>query len=152
MRQDFLVFGRPTIEEAEIAEVVATLRSGWIGTGPRVARFEEMFREYIGARHAVALNSCSAALHLSMVASGVGSGDEVITTPLTFCRPRQHDECAHLPRSGRRGRHRYTHPRHHGQRGRHRPVAPAQRGLPPLSLPPAKATERRAARTVRTRF
>ena len=85
MRQDFLVFGRPAIEEAEIAEVVATLRSGWIGTGPRVARFEEMFREYIGARHAVALNSCTAALHLSMVAAGVGPGDEVITTPLTFC-------------------------------------------------------------------
>ena len=85
MRKDFLVFGRPAIEEPEIAEVVATLRSGWIGTGPRVARFEEMFREYIGAPYAVALNSCTAALHLSMVASGVGAGDEVITTPLTFC-------------------------------------------------------------------
>lgn len=85
MRDEFLVFGRPAIEEAEIAEVVATLRSGWIGTGPRVARFEEMFRQYIGARHAVALNSCTAALHLSMVASGVGLDDEVITTPLTFC-------------------------------------------------------------------
>jgi dTDP-4-amino-4,6-dideoxygalactose transaminase len=85
MREEFLVFGRPAIEEPEIAEVVATLRSGWIGTGPRVARFEDMFREYIGARHAVAVNSCTAALHLSMVAAGVGPGDEVITTPLTFC-------------------------------------------------------------------
>jgi dTDP-4-amino-4,6-dideoxygalactose transaminase len=63
MRKDFLVFGSPAIDDAEIAEVVATLRWGWIGTGPRVARFEEMFREFIGARHAVALNSCTAALH-----------------------------------------------------------------------------------------
>ena len=85
MRKDFLVFGSPAIDQAEIDEVVATLRSGWIGTGPRVARFEEMFREYIGAAHAIALNSCTAALHLSMVVSGVGRGDEVITTPMTFC-------------------------------------------------------------------
>jgi dTDP-4-amino-4,6-dideoxygalactose transaminase/RimJ/RimL family protein N-acetyltransferase len=84
-RKDFLVFGSPAIEEAEIAEVVATLRSGWIGTGPRVARFEEMFRELIGARHAVALSSCTAALHLSMLASGIRPGDQVITTPMTFC-------------------------------------------------------------------
>ena len=85
MRKDFLIFGSPAIDQAEIDEVVATLRSGWIGTGPRVARFEEMFREYIGAAHAVALNSCTAALHLSMVVSGLGRGDEVITTPMTFC-------------------------------------------------------------------
>jgi len=85
MRKDFLVFGSPAIDEAEIAEVVATLRSGWIGTGPRVARFEEMFREYTGAAHAIALNSCTAALHLSMVVSGIGPGDEVITSPMTFC-------------------------------------------------------------------
>jgi dTDP-4-amino-4,6-dideoxygalactose transaminase len=85
MREDFLIFGSPAIEEEEIAEVVATLRSGWIGTGPRVARFEEGFREYIGARHAIAVNSCTAALHLSMLVSGVGPGHEVITTPMTFC-------------------------------------------------------------------
>lgn len=85
MRKDFLIFGSPALGEAEIAEVVATLRSGWIGTGPRVARFETMFREYVGAEHAIAVNSCTAALHLSMVASGVGRGDEVITTPMTFC-------------------------------------------------------------------
>ena len=85
MRDDFLIFGSPALEEDDIAEVVATLRSGWIGTGPRVARFEEMFREYVGARHAIAVNSCTAALHLSMVVSGVGPGDEVITTPMTFC-------------------------------------------------------------------
>jgi len=85
MRKDFLIFGSPAIGEEEIAEVVATLRSGWIGTGPRVARFEEMFRRYIGVRHAVALSSCTAALHLSLLASRVGPGDEVITTPMTFC-------------------------------------------------------------------
>lgn len=85
MRDEFLVFGSPPIQEPEIAEVVATLRSGWIGTGPRVAKFEEMFRQYIGCEHAVAVNSCTAALHLSMVVSGLGPGDEVITSPMTFC-------------------------------------------------------------------
>jgi dTDP-4-amino-4,6-dideoxygalactose transaminase len=84
MRSDFLVFGAPSIGEEEINEVVATLRSGWIGTGPKVARFEEKFRTYKGARHAVALNSCTAALHLSLIAAGVGPGDEVITTAMTF--------------------------------------------------------------------
>ncbi len=80
-----LVFGNPLIGEEEIDEVVATLRSGWIGTGPKVKKFEEMFAEYVGAKHAVAVNSCTAALHLSMIASGIGPGDEVITTPMTFC-------------------------------------------------------------------
>ncbi|HET9482144.1 MAG TPA: DegT/DnrJ/EryC1/StrS family aminotransferase [Candidatus Polarisedimenticolia bacterium] len=84
VRKNFLVFGSPALEEPEIQEVVETLRSGWIGTGPRVGRFEENFRKYIGARHALALNSCTAALHLSMIAAGIGSGDEVITTPHTF--------------------------------------------------------------------
>ena len=84
MRKDFLVFGRPAIEEPEIAEVVATLRSGWIGTGPRVRGSRDVPRVHRRA-HAVALNSCTAALHLSMVASGVGPGDEVVTTPMTFC-------------------------------------------------------------------
>src|SRR2546421_8876823 len=81
----FLVFGSPLIGDAEIEEVVATLRSGWLGTGPRVKRFEEMFRDYIGAKHAMAVNSCTAALHLSLLVSGVGTGDEVITSPMTFC-------------------------------------------------------------------
>jgi dTDP-4-amino-4,6-dideoxygalactose transaminase len=80
-----IVFGSPYIGEEEIQEVVACLRSGWIGTGPRVRRFEELFREYTGAKNAVAVNSCTAALHLAMVVSGVGPGDEVITTPMTFC-------------------------------------------------------------------
>lgn len=84
-REQFLVFGSPLIEEAEIREVVDTLRSGWISTGPKVARFEAMFRDYTGSKHAVAVNSCTAGLHLSMVAAGLESGNEVITTPMTFC-------------------------------------------------------------------
>lgn len=84
VRDSFLIFGSPDIREEEIQEVVATLRSGWAGTGPRVARFEEEFRSYVGAKHALALNSCTAGLHLSMIALGAKSGDEVITTPLTF--------------------------------------------------------------------
>ncbi len=81
----FLVFGSPAIEEAEIKEVVASMRSGWLGTGPKVARFEEDFRNYKGAQYAVAVNSCTAALHLSMLAAGLKPGDEVITTSMTFC-------------------------------------------------------------------
>jgi dTDP-4-amino-4,6-dideoxygalactose transaminase len=84
-RDNFLVFGAPAIEEAEIEEVVACMRSGWLGTGPKVAQFEEDFRGYKNAPYAVAVNSCTAALHLSMLAAGLKPGDEVITTPLTFC-------------------------------------------------------------------
>lgn len=84
-KENFLVFAAPRIEEEEIAEVVSCLRSGWLGTGPRTARFEREFATYKGAEHAVAFNSCTAALHISLLASGVGPGDEVITTPLTFC-------------------------------------------------------------------
>ncbi len=81
----FLTFGAPQIEQAEIDEVVDSMKSGWLGTGPKVARFEDDFKKYKGASHAAAVHSCTAALHLSMLASGVGEGDEVITTPLTFC-------------------------------------------------------------------
>lgn len=80
----FLVFGAPLIEQPEIDEVVDSLRSGWLGTGPKVARFEEMFREYTGADYALAVNSCTAGMHLALVAAGIGPGDEVITTPMTF--------------------------------------------------------------------
>lgn len=83
--QEFLVFGAPLIGEEEIAEVVACLRSGWIGTGPRVAQFERDFAAFKGAAHVAAVNSCTAALHLSLLAAGLEPGDEVITTPLTFC-------------------------------------------------------------------
>jgi len=85
MRKDFLVYGSPAIENDEIDEVVSVMESGWLGTGPRVARFEQDFAKYKGVEHAVALNSCTAALHLAILAAGIGPGDEVITTPLTFC-------------------------------------------------------------------
>lgn len=85
LRDSFLVYGAPDLREQEIQEVVATLRSGWIGSGPKVARFEEDFARYQGAPHAIALNSCTAALHLSLLSLGIGPGDEVITTPMTFC-------------------------------------------------------------------
>ncbi|MCM0083488.1 DegT/DnrJ/EryC1/StrS family aminotransferase [Geomonas sp. Red32] len=85
VRAGFLVYGAPAIEAPEIEEVVACMESGWLGTGPRVAQFERDFAAYQGVSHVAALNSCTAALHLSMVAAGIRPGDEVITTPLTFC-------------------------------------------------------------------
>ena len=84
-RKNYLIFGSPLIEEAEIQEVVDTLRSGWLGTGPKVAKFEDIFKEHTGTKFAMALNSCTAGLHLAMVVTGIRQGDEVITTPLTFC-------------------------------------------------------------------
>lgn len=83
--ENFLVFGAPTIGTLEIEEVVATMKRGWIGTGPKVAEFENAFAAYKSAPYAVAVNSCTAALHVSMIALGIGPGDEVITTPMTFC-------------------------------------------------------------------
>jgi dTDP-4-amino-4,6-dideoxygalactose transaminase len=85
IRDTFLVFGAPAIEDAEIEEVIATLKSGWLGTGPKVAQFETEFAAYKGAEFSAALNSCTAALHLSILAAGLKPGDEVITTPMTFC-------------------------------------------------------------------
>lgn len=79
-----ILFGEPKIGEEEIQEVVATLKSGWIGTGPKTKEFEKRFAAYIGAPYAVAVSSCTAALHLSLFVSRIGPGDEVITTPLTF--------------------------------------------------------------------
>ena len=83
-RKDFLIFGSPLITDEDIEEVVDTLRSGWIGTGPKVVQFEESFRKLIGCQHAISVNSCTAALSLALDIVGVGPGDEVITTPLTF--------------------------------------------------------------------
>jgi dTDP-4-amino-4,6-dideoxygalactose transaminase len=85
MANNFIPFHRPSIGEEEINEVVDTLRSGWLTTGPRTARFEREFREHVGAGHAVAVNSATAALHLALEALKIGPGDEVITTPMTFC-------------------------------------------------------------------
>lgn len=83
-RAAHLPFAAPLIESEEIAEVVDTLRSDWLTTGPKVARFEAEFAATLAAPAALALNSCTAALHTALVASGIGPGDEVITTPLTF--------------------------------------------------------------------
>src|SRR5437867_10025944 len=84
VRETFLPFGAPSIGEEEIAEVTAVLRSGWIGTGPKARQFEEEFAAYVGARHAVSVNSCTAGLFLSLKVLGIGPGDEVILPPLTF--------------------------------------------------------------------
>lgn len=86
-RNSFIVFGAPALGDEEIAEVNDCLRSGWLGTGPRVARFEADFATYKDTNntHVAAVNSCTAALHVSMVAAGLEPGAEVITTPLTFC-------------------------------------------------------------------
>jgi dTDP-4-amino-4,6-dideoxygalactose transaminase len=81
---DPIIFGAPLIGDEEINEVIDTLRSGWLGTGPKTKRFEVEFAEVVGARYAVATNSGTAALHLALLALGVGPGDEVVTTPLTF--------------------------------------------------------------------
>ncbi len=81
----FISFHRPSIDEAEIQAVAETLRSGWLTTGPRTAQFEQEFRDYVQAPQALAVNSCTAGLHLALAALGVGPGDEVITSPLTFC-------------------------------------------------------------------
>jgi len=83
--QHAVSFAPPAIGPDEIAEVVSTLCSGWLSTGPRVQAFERAFADYVGVPHAVAVNSGTAALHLALLATGVGRGDEVITTPLTFC-------------------------------------------------------------------
>lgn len=84
-RDSYLVFGAPRFDSDTIAEVVAALETGWVGTGPRVGRFQEMLRDYLGSDEAVAVHSCTAALHLSLLAAGIGQGDEVITTAMTFC-------------------------------------------------------------------
>jgi len=82
--EPFLPFSLPEIGQEEIDEVADTLRSGWLTNGPKTRAFEAAFREATDSKHAVALSSCTAGLHLALLASGIGPGDEVITTPLTF--------------------------------------------------------------------
>ena len=84
MSKEFLPFALPSIGEDEINEVVDSLRTGWITTGPKAAAFEQAFACEVGAKYALAVNSATAGLHLSLEAVGVGSGDKVITTPFTF--------------------------------------------------------------------
>lgn len=78
-------YHKPSVGREEIEEVVSTLESGWLTTGPRTQQFEKEFREYVMTPHALAVNSCTAGLHLALAALNIGPGDEVITTPLTFC-------------------------------------------------------------------
>lgn len=78
-------YHRPSIGEEEINEVVRTLKSGWLTTGPRTAQFEQEFSAYADVPHALAVNSCTSGLHLALAALKIGPGMEVITTPLTFC-------------------------------------------------------------------
>ncbi len=83
-RETFLGFQPPAVGDEEITAVADTIRSGWLTTGPRAEELERRFAEYVGARHALAVSSGTAAMHLALVALGVGPGDEVITTPLTW--------------------------------------------------------------------
>ncbi|HEX5430689.1 MAG TPA: DegT/DnrJ/EryC1/StrS aminotransferase family protein [Bryobacteraceae bacterium] len=85
MRSTFLPYCLPWIGEEEINEVVQCLRQGWLTTGPKVARFEEAFAQYVGAPHAIAVHSCTGALEIALAANGIGPGDEVIVPTLTFC-------------------------------------------------------------------
>lgn len=85
IRTSFLPYALPTIGEEEIAEVVDSLRAGWVTTGPKVKRFEADFAAYVGTQHAVAVNSCTAGLHIALTALGIGPGDEVVLPTLTFC-------------------------------------------------------------------
>ena len=84
VRGKFLPLALPCIEKSEVDEVINTLKSGWITTGLKVKKFEEKFKKYIGCKYALALSSCTAALHLSLIACGIKEHDEVITSPLTF--------------------------------------------------------------------
>ena len=84
MRDHFLPFALPDMDEAEVAAAAEVIRSGWLTTGAKVRAFEAAFAERVGARHAIAVNSCTAALHLALEAVGVRQGDRVVTTPYTF--------------------------------------------------------------------
>lgn len=84
VRPDWMAFCLPDISDAEIQADADVIRSGWWAKGPRTMEFQEKFAEYVGAKHCIAVNSCTAALHLALLAKGIGPGDEVITTPLTF--------------------------------------------------------------------
>ncbi len=84
MKTNFLPYHQPSIDEEEIKEVINTLKSGWLTMGLKTIEFERLIADYTGAKHAIAVNSCTSALHLSLIALGIGKGNEVITTPFTF--------------------------------------------------------------------
>ena len=85
MRDSFLPFSPPCLDDDEIAEVVESLRSGWITTGPKCRAFEEAFALKLASPASLAVSSCTAAMHTALSVLGVGPGDEVITSCLTFC-------------------------------------------------------------------
>ncbi len=85
MRDKFLVFGKPHWDQEELDEIADTINSGWWGTGPKTEAFEKQFAKYIGCKYSLGVSSATAGLHLALKALDVGPGDEVITTPLTFC-------------------------------------------------------------------
>jgi dTDP-4-amino-4,6-dideoxygalactose transaminase len=84
VREEFLVYGSPCMGDEEVSEVVDTIRSGWLGLGPKTKKFEDDFAAYVGSRHGVGLNSCTAGLFLSLKVLGLREGDEVVTSPMTF--------------------------------------------------------------------
>lgn len=84
VRNKYLVFGSPLIGQGEIGEVIKSLRSGWLSTGPKVSLFENNLKNYLKANYIKVVNSCTAAMHLSLIVAGIGRGDEVITCPMTF--------------------------------------------------------------------
>ncbi len=84
-RDEFLPYCRPYFDNDEIDSVTEVLKSGWWTKGSVTRDFEKIFAEYVGAKYAVAVNSCTAAMHIALVAQGIGEGDEVISTPMTFC-------------------------------------------------------------------
>ena len=84
MRETFLPYCRPDVTEAEIEAVARSMRNGWLTTGPQTAAFERAFAQACGAPYAVALNSCTAGIHIALAAVGVGPGDEVVMPSLTF--------------------------------------------------------------------
>ena len=84
MREQFLPFARPDLDGSELAEIREALDSGWVTTGPKTKQFESAFASVVGAKHAIAVNSCTAAIHLALESIGLKQGDEVITTPYTF--------------------------------------------------------------------
>jgi hypothetical protein len=139
MNDTFIPFHRPSIGEEEISEVVDTLRSGWLTTGPRATRFEGAFCEHVGAGHAVAVNSATAALHLALVALGIGPADEVITTPMTFCATVQ--AILHVGATPRSGRYR--------MRRQHRPARNRETHHPPYAGDHTSTSSRTAVRDER---
>ncbi len=134
-RGRYLVFGAPRLPEEAIQAAVEVLRSGWLGTGPRVAAFEKAFSRYIGAPFAVAVGSCTAALHLALRLAEVGPGDEVITTPLTFAATA--NVIVHVGGAPRFRGCGSSH-RQSGSRGSPRGYHPSDKGDPgcPLCRPP----------------